>query len=85
MTPAEVRDTAARLLRKHAQDEELLARVIAEGERNGAFTESGATDAAAWLAHTTRITRAEAHRHVKLAHQLETHDPVRDAMAAGRS
>ncbi len=57
--------------------------MIAEGERNGAFTETGATGAAAWIAHTTHLTRREAHRHVKLAAHLDRHDTVRDAMAAG--
>ncbi len=83
MTPHDVRETATRLLRRRAQDDELLSRVIAEGERNGAFTDTGATGAAAWIAHTTHLTRREAHRHVKLAHHLTSHDTVRDAMTAG--
>ncbi len=83
MTPLDVRETVADLVREQAQRAELLARVIAEGERNGAFTETGATGAAAWIAHTTHLTRREAHRHVKLAGQLDRHDTVRDAMAAG--
>ena len=84
MTQDEVRTNAERLIRKNAKDAELLARILAQGERNGAFTDTGATDAAAWLAHTTHITRHEANGHVRLAHQLEAHDAVRDAMAAGQ-
>ncbi len=45
MTPHDVRETVAELVREQAQRTELLARVIAEGERNGAFTDTGATGA----------------------------------------
>ncbi len=84
MTPLDVRETVTHLIREQAQREELLARVIAEGERNGAFTETGATGAVAWIAHTTHLTRGQAQRHVKLAAQLDHHDTVRDSMAAGQ-
>jgi hypothetical protein len=84
MTPADVRATTVALLRKQAQDAELLARVIAEGERNGAYTDDGTTGAAAWIAHATQVTPGEAHRYVRLAHHLESHDTVRVAMAAGQ-
>ncbi len=84
LRPAEVRDTLIRIAHARAEHDELEARLLAEGEHNGAFTEVGATTAAAWLAHATKMTHPEARRRVKLAQQLERHDVVRDGMAAGQ-
>ncbi len=43
----------------------------------------GATSTANWWAHTTKLTRAEAHRLTKLAGRLGQHEPVREALAVG--
>ena len=43
----------------------------------------GATSTTNWWAHTTRTTRAEAHRTARLAVSLAHHEMVRAALAAG--
>jgi hypothetical protein len=45
--------------------------------------EAGAASVANWLAHRHRLTRREAHRQVRLAKGLETHDLTRSALAGG--
>ncbi|WP_122817410.1 HNH endonuclease signature motif containing protein [Nocardioides pantholopis] len=46
----------------------------------------GATSTANWWAHEARLTRQESHRLMRLARALDIprHDPVREALAAGR-
>ena len=46
--------------------------------------QSGATSAAAWLAHHTRTRRVTAHRTMRLAQGLERHHLTRTALAGGR-
>ena len=46
-------------------------------------SEVGATSTANWLAHTTKQTRPDAARTVRLGYDLATHDLVRDALAHG--
>ena len=84
LRPAEVRDTLTRIAQARAEHDELEARLLAEGEHNGAFTEVGATTAAAWLAHATKMTHPEARRRAKFATALPHHDPTREAMTAGQ-
>ena len=86
LTDEETRATLAALTRLTARATELELRVAAHAETNRVGDESGATSTAAWWAHRTRITRGEAHRKVKLAEALDTdqHEPVREALAAGR-
>ena len=43
----------------------------------------GAKSTAHWVAHTTRTTRTAAHRQLRLAHGLDTHEATRQALAAG--
>ncbi len=84
LRPAEVRESLVALVRRRAMDDELEARLIRAGEANGAFDETGAASAAAWLAHATKMTHTEARRRTKLATTLDRHDPTREAMAAGQ-
>jgi hypothetical protein len=64
---------------------ELELRVAAHADRREAGLGFGATSTATWWAVDTRQTRGTAHRKVKLAVALEgSHEPVRDAMAAGK-
>ena len=44
-------------------------------------SEVGASSAATWLAHTTKVTRATAHRTVALGHALEAHSLTRESLA----
>ena len=62
---------------------ELELRVAAHAERVDVGARRGATSAASWWAHRTRLTRAEAHRRMRLARGLDRHEPVADALAAG--
>ncbi len=44
---------------------------------------AGMNSLAAWLAHTTRMTRGAANAKVRLAQALAAHDQTRAAVAAG--
>ncbi|WP_345455026.1 HNH endonuclease signature motif containing protein [Nocardioides marinquilinus] len=81
---SETREALVGIARARAVLDELEARLLAEGETAGAFGEVGATSAAAWLAHATRMTRREARRRVALASALGRHETTREAMAGGQ-
>ena len=83
MDPVETGHTLVELTRLEAQVGELKARVAAHADDLGVGEEVGATSAANWLAHRTRQTRREAHRTVRLGHDLDTHPLTRDALATG--
>ncbi|MFA6299223.1 MAG: DUF222 domain-containing protein, partial [Nocardioides sp.] len=61
----------------------LELKVAAHADRNRVGDASGATSAGVWWANQTRMTQAEAHRKIKLARALETHEPVGEALASG--
>jgi hypothetical protein len=67
-----------------AQLAELKARLLAHATRIDLPGNTAATSTANWYAVATRTTRAAAHRAVRLADQLETHDATRAALAEGR-
>ncbi|GAA5143704.1 hypothetical protein GCM10023340_09730 [Nocardioides marinquilinus] len=81
---AETREALVGIAQARAALDELEARLLAQGENGGAFAEVGATSAAAWLAHATRMTRREARRRVALAGALTDLETTREAMAAGQ-
>ena len=84
MTPPEAASTLLELTRLKAQVAELELRVLQHAQVSEVGLADGATSAANWWAHHTRLTRAEAHRLTKLAARLdEAHAPVRTALAAG--
>ena len=62
---------------------ELELRVTAHADRVEVGARAGATSTAAWWAHRCRLTRAEAHRRIRLARRLLDHEGVADALAAG--
>ena len=70
--------------RAEAQLAELKTRLLTHAETLDVAGASGATSTANWLAHHTKTTRAAAHRTVRLAAGLESHDQTRDALAEGR-
>ncbi len=84
MSGAELLETLVGLARGRAEYDELEARVIREAEARGVFGEAGATSPAAWLAHATKMTHAEARRRVRLSERLEDHEAVREGMVAGQ-
>ncbi|MGD9957809.1 DUF222 domain-containing protein [Nocardioides sp.] len=84
MDAAETASTLVALTRLSAQVAELELRVAAHAERIRVEDASGATSAASWWAHVTRLTRRTAQHRMALARALDTgHEPVRDAFAAG--
>jgi hypothetical protein len=83
MPAADAGDALVLLTQARSQLDELLMRVLRHAETVGTGSESGATSATSWWAHTTRTTRAEAHRVARLAAALEDHEAVASALAAG--
>src|SRR6478609_4806557 len=83
MDAAYARTTLVELTRLEAQVGELKARVAAHADDLQVGEDVGATNTACWLAHQTKVTRPDAHRTLKLGHDLETHPATRDALAAG--
>ncbi|MEJ7831386.1 MAG: DUF222 domain-containing protein [Nocardioides sp.] len=79
----ETRVTLVGLTRLAAQVAELELRVVAHADRVRVGDESGATSTANWWAHTTKMTRREAHQKVRLAHSLEDHEALRTDLANG--
>src|SRR6478735_2362458 len=77
MDPAETTTAISEVQAAKAQLAELEARLVAHAEALDIPGRSGATSTAAWLAHQTKTTRA-AHRTVRLAAGLESHDQTRD-------
>jgi hypothetical protein len=83
MTAMDAGDALVRLTQARSQLDSLLMRVLRHAETVGTGSEAGATSATNWWAHTTRTTRAEAHRFARLAEALEHHDDVAASLAAG--
>ena len=84
MDATETTTAISEVQQAEAQLAELEARLVAQAEALDIPGRSGATSTATWLAHHTKTTRAAAHRTVRLAAGLESHDQTRDALAEGR-
>ncbi len=83
MDDPETADTLVALTGVTAQLAEVTARVAAHADDLHVGQDVGASSAANWLAHATKLTRPAAYGTVKLGHDLETHPLTRDALAAG--
>ncbi len=83
MDAAETAATLVELTRLEAQVAEVKARVAGHADDLHVGQDVGASSAANWLAHATKLTRPAAYGTVKLGHDLETHPLTRDALAAG--
>ncbi|WP_374455385.1 DUF222 domain-containing protein [Nocardioides sp.] len=83
LSAREVERTLESLTRARAKLDALLMRMLVQGEAVGAGLETGATSTTNWWSHTTRVTRAEAHRTTRLAKQLEEHEAVAEELVAG--
>ena len=83
MTAAETREVLGSIARVGSVVAELEARVLTHAEAVEAYAEPGATSTAAWLGHTTRVTRREGHGKARLAAALEAHPLTREALARG--
>jgi hypothetical protein len=83
LNPSEATAALAHVGAATAQLAELEARLLVHVEQTEVPGRSGATSTANWHAAATRTTRPHAHRTVRLAHGLDTHEPTRAALAAG--
>ena len=83
MDPDETAQTLTALARAEAKLVELKARVAAHADDLHLGHDTGASSAAAWLAHQTKTTRAAAGGAVRLGRDLEAHPATRDALAKG--
>jgi hypothetical protein len=80
----EFKDSLTALTSLTARLAELQLRVAAGAERSGVGSEVAATSTASWWAGASRLTRAAAHRSMRLAKALDgPHERVGDALAAG--
>jgi hypothetical protein len=84
MDPDETTATIDQLASLAAQVAELQTRLLSHADRAELPSVTGAASTANWHAHRTRTTRPAAHRMMRLAQGLETHDLTRTALAAGR-
>ena len=83
MTAAETREVLGSIARVGSVVAELEAQLLRHADTVEAYAEPGATSTAAWLGHTTRVTRREAHGKTRLAAALEQHPLTREALARG--
>jgi len=84
MDAAETTNALAEVKSAKGQLAELEARLVCHAERSEVASHGAATSTAHWYAVTTQTTRAQAHRLIRLAHGLDTHEPTRAALAEGR-
>ena len=79
----ELRQLVTEVTRLSSTLEAVQAGVLAQAEKSDVGADSGATSTANWLAHSTRLTRAEAHRLMRLARDLEARPASAAALAGG--
>ena len=84
MRPEDKRAALVTLAQGRAQLDALALRLLADAEQSEATVESGAGTAADWVAVETRQVRREARADLRLAKNLETHEVLASAMAAGQ-
>ena len=84
MPTEQLLDTSKTLAKDRSQLDAMELQVLAELERRGATTETGAGSAADWMAVETRQVRRDAKSDLKLAQALEQHPVLLAAMSRGR-
>ena len=84
MDPAETTTTIAEVQAAEAQLAEVKARLLSHADRIDLPGDTAASSTANWHAATTRTTRVQAHRAMRLAQRLEGRDLTRTALATGR-
>src|SRR6478735_6563000 len=84
MTEEQQRDALTTLTHAQAQLDALKLRLLAEADRSGATTQTGAGTAADWIAVETRTVRRDARSDLRLAQAIERHDVLSAAMSDGR-
>ncbi|MGO4257366.1 DUF222 domain-containing protein, partial [Marmoricola sp. RAF53] len=83
LTPADLTDLLPALAVAKRRLDALELRLLAEADRHQVGDPLGAANTAGWWANATRTTKPAAHRAVKLAGRLDSHDTTADAMSAG--
>ena len=83
LSVAERRETIAELVALKDRIDALMLEVVAEADRSDDATAGGAVNTAALVRSATRLTGPESSRLVRTARTLESHDLVREALAAG--
>ena len=84
MTEEQQRDALTTLAQAEAQLDALKLGLLAEADRSGATTETGAGTAADWIAIETRQVRRDARSDLRLAQAVERHEVLSAAMADGK-
>src|SRR6478735_4614823 len=84
MTEEQQRDALTTLTHSQAQLDALRLRLLAEADRSGATTQTGAGTAADWIATETRQVRREARSDLRLAEALDRYDVLAAAIAEGK-
>ncbi len=84
MTEEQQRDALTTLAHAEAQLDALKLGLLAEADRSGATTGTGAGTAADWIAVETRQVRRDARSDLRLAQAVERHDLLSAAMSEGR-
>jgi len=84
MDATETTATLAEIQSAKAQLAELEARLLVHADRTDLAGQAAASSTARWHAHATTTTRAAAHRLMWVAHELDSHETTRDALASGR-
>lgn len=83
MPASQAAEVLVTLARVRSRLDAFLLRVLHHAEVVGVGSDSGARSAAAWWAHETRVTRAEAARLARLGVVLEEHGDVASALGTG--
>ena len=83
MSDVEAREATLVAAQVEAQICELGRRALHEFDRRDVAADSGGTSTANWLAHSTKLTRSEAHRRVRQAKSLDVREQTRSALATG--
>jgi hypothetical protein len=84
MDPAETTATLQELKALAAQVAELQTRFLTHADRSEVASHGAATSTANWHAVATQTTRQQAHRLMRIARGLDTHEVTRAALAEGR-
>jgi hypothetical protein len=84
MDPVETTAALQELKALAAQVAELQTRVLVHADRSDVAGHGAATSTANWHAVTTQTTRPQAHRLMRIARSLDTHELTRVALAEGK-
>ena len=84
MTQEQQREALTTLAHAEAELDALKLGLLAEADRSGATSDTGANTAADWIAVETRQVRRDARSDLRLAQALDLYDVLSTSMAEGR-